>query len=95
MWCNAGSADNPVEILNEYLLLLVGHFVITNVIRVCNKDKPWFDDQCRHAFDFKHEAHLRWTRDRSRVNWEEFVFCQVRANETYSEATRREISGTY
>ena len=23
---------------------------------------------------------------RSRINWEEFVLCQVRANETYSEA---------
>ena len=33
-------------------------------------DKPWFDDQCRHAFGFKQEAHLQWTRDRSRVNWE-------------------------
>ena len=53
-----------------------------------NKDKPWFDDQCRHAFGLKQEAHLRWTRDRSRVNCEEFVRCQVRANETYSEAKR-------
>ena len=51
-----------------------------------NTDKPWFDDQCRHAFDLKQEAHLKWTRDRSRVNWKEFVRCQVRANETYSEA---------
>ena len=25
-------------------------------------------------------------RDRSLINWEEFVGCQVRANETYSEA---------
>ena len=54
-----------------------------------NKEKPWFDDQCRHAFSLKQEAHLRWTRDRSRVNWEEFVRCQVRANETYSEAKRQ------
>ena len=45
-----------------------------------NKDEPWFDDQCRHAFCLKQEAHLRWTRDRSRVTWEEFVRCQVRAN---------------
>ena len=54
-----------------------------------NKDKPWFDDQCRHAFGLRQEAHLRWTRDRSHVNWEEFVSCQVRANETYSEAKRQ------
>ena len=88
MWCNAGStlAVNPVEVLNEHLLLLVGRFVPTRIIRVRNKDKPWFDDQCRHAFSLKQEAHLRWTCDRSRVNWDEFVHCQVRANETYSEA---------
>ena len=54
--------------------------------------KSWFNDQCRHAFGLKHEAHLRWTRDRSRVNWEEFVRCQVRANETYSEAKRQFIA---
>ena len=52
------------------------------VIRVRNKDKSWYDDQCRHAFGLKQEAHLRWYGDRSRVGWEEFVCCQVRANET-------------
>ena len=46
---------------------------------------PWFDDQCRRAFDRKQEAHLPWTRDRYRVNWEEFVRCQAKANEAYSE----------
>ena len=85
-WRNIWSADNPAEVLNEYLLLLVGRFVPTKIIRVRNKDKPWFDDQCRHAFSLKQEAHLGWTRERSRVNWEKFVHCQVRANETYSEA---------
>ena len=41
-------ADNPVEVLNEHLSLLVGRY-----------DTPWFDDQCRHAFSLKQEAHLR------------------------------------
>ena len=60
-----------------------------------NKEKPWFDDQSRHAFGagmpakmslLKQEAHLWWTRDRSRHNWEEIDRYQVRANDTYSEA---------
>ena len=38
-------SDNPVEVLNEHLSLLVGRYVPTKVIRVRNKDKPWFDDQ--------------------------------------------------
>ena len=49
-WPNIWSPDNPVEVLNEHLLLLVGRFVPAMVIHVRNKDKPWFDDQCRHAF---------------------------------------------
>ena len=56
---------------------------------MCNKDKPYFDDQCKHAFGLKQEAHRRWTRNRSGVNWDEFVHCQVRANDTYSEAKRQ------
>ena len=60
-------SDNPVEVLNEHLSLLVGRYVPTKVIRVRNKDKPWFDDQCRRAFGLKQEAHLRWTRDHSRL----------------------------
>ena len=54
-----------------------------------NKDKPWFNDDCRRAFDLKEEAHLRWTRDHSQVNWDEFVHYQRRANAVYAEAMRR------
>ena len=85
-WRNIWSADNPVEVLNEHLLLLVGRFVPTNVL---NNDKSWFDDKCSDAFGLKQAAHLRWKRDSSRVTWEEFVHCQVRGNETYSEAKRQ------
>ena len=90
-WCNIWSSDNPVEVLNEHLSLLVGCYVPTKVICVRNKDKPWFDDLCRRAFDLKQEAHLRWTRDHSWVNWKEFVRCQVRANEVYSDAKHQFI----
>ena len=52
-----------------HLSLLAERFVPTKVIRVRNKDKPWFNDDCgRLALDIKQGAHLRWTRDRSRVN---------------------------
>ena len=56
-----------------HLSLVVERFVPTKVIHVCNKDKPWFNEDCRFAFDIKQRAHLLWTRDRSRVNWDEFV----------------------
>ena len=84
-WHNIWLSDNPVEVWNEHLSQLVRRYVPTKVIPVRNKVEPWFDDQCRHAFGIKQEAHLWWTRDHTGVNWEKFVHCQVRANEAYSE----------
>ena len=91
-WHNIWLGDNPFEVLNEHLSLLVGRYVPTKVIRVRNKENPWFYDKRRRGFSLKLEAHLRYTRDRSRVNWEKFILCQVRANETYSEAERQFIN---
>ena len=45
-WCNIWLSDNPVEVFNEHLSLLVGHYVPTKVNLVPNKNEPWFDDQC-------------------------------------------------
>ena len=44
-WRNIWLSDNPVEVLNEHLSLLVGRYEQTKVIRVRNKNKPLFDDQ--------------------------------------------------
>ena len=66
-----------------HLSLLVERFVL---IRGRNKDKPWFNGDCRRTFDLKLEAHLWWTRDRSRVNCDEFVHDQTRADEVNVEA---------
>ena len=41
-WRSIWSADNAVEGLNVHLFPLVERFVPTKVIRVRNKDKPWF-----------------------------------------------------
>ena len=43
LWHNLWSADNPVVVSNEHLLVLVECSVPTKVIRVSNKDHPWFD----------------------------------------------------
>ena len=72
-----------------HLSQLVERFVPTNVIRVRIKDKPLFNDDCRLAFDIKQAAHLRWTHNRSRVNWDEFAHYQRRANAVYAEAMRQ------
>ena len=72
-----------------HLPLLVERFVLTKVIHVRNKNKPWFNDDCRLAFNIKQGAHLRWVCDRCLDNWDEFVHYQRRANAVYAEAMRQ------
>ena len=38
-----------------HLSLLVERFVPTKVVRVRNKDKPWFNDDCMLAFNIKQD----------------------------------------
>ena len=52
----------------------------------------WFDYQFRRAVGLMQEAHVRWTRYCARVNWEEFMPCQVRANLTYSKCAETGMS---
>ena len=68
-WRNIWSADNPAEVLNEHLLLLVERFVPTKIIRACrNKDKPWFDDQCRNRdVLMSAQSHKWWSTLKSAV----------------------------
>ena len=68
---------------------IVERFVRTKVISVRNKDKHCFYEDCRQAFHFKQKVNLRCTRDCSRVNWNVYVLCKVRANEIYAEAGRQ------
>ena len=49
---------------------------------IWSADDPEEVYQCRRAFNIKQEAHLLWTRDRSRANWEDLNCCQLRAKET-------------
>ena len=56
---------------------------LLNVLVIANAN------DCRRAFDLKQEAHLQWTRDRSRVNRDEVVHYQRSANVVYVEAGRQ------
>ena len=69
-WHHICRSDEPVEQLNLHLSELVTRYVPTKVIRFRNSDEPWFNDDCRRAFDTKQQAYRRWTRDRSNSNWE-------------------------
>ena len=59
----------------HHLDIVAASKIRAHCIIAATKDKPWFNDDCRLEFDLMQAANLRWTRDSSRVNWDEFVNC--------------------
>ena len=49
-WRNIWLADTPVEVFERTAVPAIWTLCTNKVIHVRNKDKPWFDDQCRQAF---------------------------------------------
>ena len=79
-WHNISFTDNRAEVLNERLFLLVGRYVLTNIIH---------DLMIHFGVLLASSGRIIFCRPLIApvfINWEEIVRCQVRANETYSKA---------
>ena len=85
-WHKIWLADNPVEVLCKHLSLLVGHYMYQQSSPLC---VTWISLGLMIAAGMLLDSGRRLIfsgRDHSRVSREEFVYCQVIANETYYEA---------
>ena len=52
-------------------------------------DEPWFNRECRTAFERKQLAQCQWVRSRSRADWMEFKLVQRYANTCHCAARVR------
>ena len=85
VFCHAG----PVERMNELLLGILQCHVRTKTIKIRSKDKPWFDAECRVAYDEKQAACRRWQRSRVRENYISYVEARDQAEDIYAAAVNR------
>ena len=53
-----------------------------------NKDKAWFNNDCKRAYLEKQEAYNLWERNRSDLTWNSYVQLRSAAQEVYAFAER-------
>ena len=53
-----------------------------------NKDKAWFNNDCKRAYLEKQEAYNLWKRNRSDLTWNSYVQLRSAAQEVYAFAER-------
>ena len=91
-WAGVFADDCPVSALNTKLLGILKHRVPVKRLRIRANDKPWFDAECRRAYDQKQTSYRIWSRDRSDANWNNFVALRALADRVYGASLERHNS---
>ncbi|KAK3894304.1 hypothetical protein Pcinc_001927 [Petrolisthes cinctipes] len=87
-WNHILRSDDPVSSLNNSLLEILNRRVPSKLIKSRIKDKAWFDDDCKRAFNNKQAAYHRWRRGRNQLLWDDYIHLRSVAQRVYSNAER-------
>ena len=79
-------ASDPVSALNAGLLDILHRRVPSKIIKSRLRDKAWFNDDCKRAFQDKQAAYHLWRRNRSQFLWDNYVTLKTEAQRTYNTA---------
>ena len=85
-WTDVFRSEDKVGALNSVLINIINRRIPTKVIMSKFKDKVWFDDDCRRAYNDKQTAYKLWAQNRSTLCWDNFVRVRSEANIVYAAA---------
>ena len=68
---------------------IIERHIPSRIVTFRNKDKAWFNAECRCAYLDKQEAYHLWQRNRSQLTWNQFTRHRAVAEEVYASAERK------
>ena len=87
-WCTTYRSDDMVSSLNDILTNIIRRRIPTRILKFRMKDKAWFNDDCRNAYNEKQSAFHLWSNNRSDLCWENFTRLRADAQSIYDAAER-------
>ena len=63
-WPHYYHQDDPIEPLSNIIVEILDRRIPSRVVTFCNKDKAWFNNDCKRAYLEKQEAYNLWKRNR-------------------------------
>ena len=100
-WSQIYKEEEPVIHLNECLANIISRLTPSRMLNYRIKDKAWFNDDCRRAYQEKQEAYHLWRRNRSHLTWNNYTHLRAVAQRVYAsaenefnDATKETLSGT-
>ena len=80
-----------MSVFNEQIMTIISRKVPVKKVSYRFDDKAWFSAECRAARDAKQAAYHRWSRQRSRESWDEYVHARSFAVKTYRDAEKEYV----
>ena len=87
-WCAINRHVDMVSSLTDTLTNIIGERIPTRILKFRTKDKAWFNDDCRNAYNEKQSAFHLWSNNRSDLCWENFTRLRADAQSIYDTAER-------
>ena len=85
-WSNLYRQDDVIESFTAACLESQERRIPSRVVTFRNKDKAWFNYDCKRAYLDKQEAYKLWRRNRSELTWNNYVRLRSEAQEVYAVA---------
>ena len=92
-WPHYYHLDDSIESLSNAFVEIIDRRIPSRVVTFRNKDKAWFNNDCKRACLEKHEAYNLWKRNRSDFTWNNYVQLRSAAQDVYAAAEREYNSG--
>lgn len=87
-WPHYFHQSDPIEPLSNVFVEIMNRRIPSRIVNFRNKDKAWFDNDCKRANLEKQEAYNLWKRNQSELTWNNFVHLRSVAKEVYASAER-------
>ena len=88
-WSDIIRSVDPVETLDGAVGDIISRRVTKVTLTIRSKDDPWFDHDCRRAFDTKQTAYRAWCRGRRQDLWTSYTRARTAAQVVYENAKNR------
>ena len=85
-WNTIFSSNDPVLALNTSLLDILHRRVPSKIIKSRIRDKAWFNEDCKRAYDDKQAAYRLWRSNRNQMLWDSYVALRAEAQRIYNAA---------
>ena len=85
-WSYYYHLDDAIEALSIAIVEVIDRRIPSRIVTFRNKDKAWFNSDCKFAYLEKQEAYNLWRRNQSNLTWSNYVRLRSVAQEVYAVA---------